>query len=74
MLFCVLLVKQNYFSGSKNTMDFVDLILVSQVDRVIMHACPYKQPVDGTMCITGHHLILSSRKKGIDELLVNNNP
>lgn len=51
-------------------MDFVDLILVSQVDRVIMHACPYKQPVDGTMCITGHHLILSSRKKGIDELLL----
>lgn len=51
-------------------MDFVDLILVSQVDRVIMHACPYKQPVDGTLCITGHYLILSSRKKGIDELLV----
>lgn len=51
-------------------MEFVDCIRVSQVDRVIMHACPYTPPVDGTLCITGHHIILSSRKKGIDELLL----
>ncbi|XP_039295566.1 myotubularin-related protein 9 [Nilaparvata lugens] len=48
-------------------MEFVDMILTPKLDNVIMHG-PFHEPVDGTLCITGHHLILSSRKEGVEEL------
>ncbi|XP_063224211.1 myotubularin-related protein 9 [Bacillus rossius redtenbacheri] len=50
-------------------MEFVDLILIPKLDGVVMHA-PLMKPVDGTLCITGHHLILSSRKEGFEELML----
>jgi myotubularin-related protein 9 len=50
-------------------MEFVDLILIHKLDGVVMHG-PFQKPVDGTLCITGHHLILSTRKEGVDELWV----
>jgi myotubularin-related protein 9 len=50
-------------------MEFAELILVPKLDGVIMHE-PFQKPVDGTLCITGHHLILSTRKKGVEELWV----
>lgn len=55
-------------SGKVVVMDFADLILVSRVDGVVMSSSSFKVAVDGTLCITGHHLILSSRKEGVDEL------
>jgi myotubularin-related protein 9 len=42
---------------------------VPKLDGVIMHE-PFQKPVDGTLCITGHHLILSTRKKSVEELWV----
>lgn len=51
-------------------MEFGDLILVSQVNRVLMSSSPFKQAIDGTLGITGHQLILSSGKKGNDELIM----
>ncbi|XP_046393459.1 myotubularin-related protein 9 [Ischnura elegans] len=48
-------------------MEFAELILVPKLDGVIMHG-PFHKAVDGTLCITGHHLILSSRKEGVEEL------
>lgn len=48
-------------------MEFAELILIPKLDGVVMHA-PFQKPVDGTLCITGHHLILSSRKEGVEEL------
>ncbi|KDR15085.1 Myotubularin-related protein 9 [Zootermopsis nevadensis] len=48
-------------------MEFVELILIPKLDGVVMHG-PFQKPVDGTLCITGHHLILSTRKEGVEEL------
>lgn len=48
-------------------MEFAELILVPKLDGVVMRA-PFQAPVDGTLCITGHHMILSSRKEGVEEL------
>lgn len=42
-------------------MEFADLIRAPKTDRVVLR-CPLKSPVEGTLCITGHHVILSSRK------------
>ena len=50
-------------------MEFVELIRVPKVDNVIMRR-PLNPPVEGTLCITGHHLILSSRKEDSEELWV----
>lgn len=50
-------------------MEFAELILTPKLDGVVMHG-PFMKPVDGTLCITGHHLILSSRKEGVEELWV----
>jgi hypothetical protein len=55
--------------GVKPAMEFAELILVPKLDGVIMHE-PFQKPVDGTLCITGHHLILSTRKKSVEELWV----
>nr|CAI5868685.1 unnamed protein product [Callosobruchus analis] len=48
-------------------MEFAELIITPKVDGVILHS-PFQEPIDGTLCITGHHLILSSRKEEIQEL------
>lgn len=43
-------------------MEFVDHIATPKLDGVVFHS-PFHDPVDGTLCITGHHIILSSRKE-----------
>lgn len=48
-------------------MEFAELITTPKLDGVTLHS-PLSEPVDGTLCITGHHLILSSRKEGVQEL------
>ncbi|CAG9576043.1 unnamed protein product [Danaus chrysippus] len=48
-------------------MEFIELILINKLDGVILRY-PHHDNVDGTVCITGHHLILSSRKEGVREL------
>lgn len=53
-------------------MEFIELILVNKLDGVILKY-PHHETVDGTVCITGHHLILSSRKEGVRELWVSKN-
>lgn len=52
-------------------MEFVEYIQTPKLDGVVMHG-PFHKPVDGTLCITGHHIILSSRKEGVEELWVDN--
>lgn len=43
-------------------MEFIELISISKIDNVILHmGC--NESIEGTLCITGHHLILSSRKE-----------
>lgn len=51
-------------------MEFADLIPIPKLDGVTLSGACYKSPVDGTLCMTGHHLILSSRKQGVEELWV----
>ncbi|KAL1132090.1 hypothetical protein AAG570_010048 [Ranatra chinensis] len=48
-------------------MEFAELILTPKLDGVVMHS-PFQKPMDGTLCVTGHHIILSSRKEGAEEL------
>ncbi|EFA03795.1 myotubularin-related protein 9 isoform X1 [Tribolium castaneum] len=48
-------------------MEFAELIATPKLDGVILH-CPFHEPIDGTLCVTGHHLILSSRKEDVQEL------
>lgn len=50
-------------------MEFADSIASPKIDGVMLHS-PFHDPVDGTLCITGHHLILSSRKEDVQELWV----
>lgn len=48
-------------------MEFAELITTPKLDGVILHT-QTSEPIDGTLCITGHHLILSSRREGAQEL------
>lgn len=48
-------------------MEFAELITTPKLDGVILHT-QTSEPVEGTLCITGHHLILSSRREGVQEL------
>lgn len=48
-------------------MEFAELIKTPRVDGVVLHR-PFKPTVEGTLCLTGHHLILSSRQDNIEEL------
>lgn len=48
-------------------MEFAELISTPKLDGVKLHS-PLSETVDGTLCITGHHLILSSRKEEKQEL------
>jgi len=50
-------------------MEFADLIKVPRVESVTLHRY-HMAPVEGTLCITGHHLILSSRLMAKEELWV----
>ncbi|XP_076059911.1 myotubularin-related protein 9-like isoform X1 [Oratosquilla oratoria] len=51
----------------KANMEFAELIRISRCDRVMLHQ-PHKAVLDGTLCITGHHLIVSSRDEEPQEL------
>ncbi|XP_050502906.1 myotubularin-related protein 9 [Diabrotica virgifera virgifera] len=48
-------------------MDFIEMIKTPKLDGVILHS-PFQDPVDGRICITGHHLIVSSMKEDVQEL------
>ncbi|XP_063903027.1 myotubularin-related protein 9 [Zophobas morio] len=48
-------------------MEFAEHIATPKLDGVILHSA-FHDPVDGTLCVTGHHLILSSRKEDVQEL------
>ncbi|XP_023655830.1 myotubularin-related protein 9 [Paramormyrops kingsleyae] len=48
-------------------MEFAELIKTPRVDGVVLHR-PFMPTVEGTLCLTGHHLILSSRQDSIEEL------
>ncbi|KAI4541981.1 hypothetical protein MJG53_020459 [Ovis ammon polii x Ovis aries] len=48
-------------------MEFAELIKTPRVDNVVLHR-PFYPPVEGTLCLTGHHLILSSRQDNTEEL------
>lgn len=48
-------------------MEFAELIITPKLDGVILHS-PFHDPVDATVCITAHHLILSSRKEDVQEI------
>ena len=52
-------------------MEFVDFIKSPMIDNVklVRNGVP---TVDGTLCITGHHLLLSSRSTQKEELWVQN--
>ncbi|CAH1776264.1 unnamed protein product [Owenia fusiformis] len=52
---------------SFHAMEFVEFIKTPKVDNVTLRRAFHKS-VDGTLCITGHHLILSSRKDNNEEL------
>uniref|UniRef100_A0A182Q0D6 Myotubularin phosphatase domain-containing protein n=1 Tax=Anopheles farauti TaxID=69004 RepID=A0A182Q0D6_9DIPT len=49
-------------------MEFAELILTPKLDGVLLYDQLSDRPIDGTLCITGHHLILSTRKEGAQEL------
>lgn len=48
-------------------MEFAELIKTPKLDGVILHGS-FSEPVNVTLCVTGHHLILSSRKEDLNEL------
>ncbi|XP_075057310.1 myotubularin-related protein 9 [Mixophyes fleayi] len=48
-------------------MEFAELIKTPRVDKVVLHR-PFHPQVGGTLCLTGHHLILSSRQDNSEEL------
>ncbi|XP_038627452.1 myotubularin-related protein 9 isoform X1 [Tachyglossus aculeatus] len=48
-------------------MEFAELIKTPRADNVVLHR-PLYPAVEGTLCLTGHHLILSSRQDNTEEL------
>ena len=50
-------------------MEFAEFIKIPMVDNVTL-AKPGLARVVGTLCITGHHLIFSSRMRESEELMV----
>lgn len=48
-------------------MEFAEFIKTPMVASVTLRR-PFMEPVEMTLCVTGHHLILSSRKGGCDEV------
>uniref|UniRef100_A0A8B9MJ99 Myotubularin-related protein 9 n=1 Tax=Accipiter nisus TaxID=211598 RepID=A0A8B9MJ99_9AVES len=43
-------------------MEFAELIKTPRADNVVLHR-PFYLAVEGTLCLTGHHLIFSSRRQ-----------
>ncbi|NP_001026272.2 myotubularin-related protein 9 [Gallus gallus] len=43
-------------------MEFAELIKTPRADNVVLHR-PFEPAVEGTLCLTGHHLIFSSRRQ-----------
>ncbi|NXP89862.1 MTMR9 protein, partial [Passerina amoena] len=43
-------------------MEFAELIKTPRADNVVLHR-PFHPAVEGTLCLTGHHLIFSSRRR-----------
>jgi myotubularin-related protein 9 len=52
-------------------MEFSDLIKTPKVDVVVMNTHQGK-PVEVSLHVSSHHLILSARKEGVEELWVRN--
>jgi len=50
-------------------MEFAEFIKISQVEGVVLSR-QESAPIEGTLCITGHHLILASRQENKEELWV----
>lgn len=50
-------------------MEFFDLIKTPKHDGVVM-CDSFQGRIEGTLCITSHHLIISSRKNEFEELMV----
>ncbi|XP_026481197.1 myotubularin-related protein 9-like [Ctenocephalides felis] len=50
-------------------MEFAEFISIPKLDGVILHS-PFCTKFNGTLCITGHHIILSSRQEGAEELWI----
>ena len=50
-------------------MEFAEFIRTAQVEAVTLYQAN-QLPIKGTLCVTGHHLILSSRDNHIEELWV----
>ncbi|KXJ75459.1 hypothetical protein RP20_CCG011683 [Aedes albopictus] len=49
-------------------MEFAEWIRTPKLDGVQLYEQLRRESIDGTLCITGHHLILSTRKEGAREL------
>ncbi|TDG51198.1 hypothetical protein AWZ03_002285 [Drosophila navojoa] len=49
-------------------MEFADLIKTPKLDGVFLHTNATNATVEGTLCITGHHLLLSARQESTQEL------
>lgn len=58
----------SYCSDSK--MEFAELIRTPKLDGVLLYEQLSREPIDGTLCITSHVLILSTRKEGAREAWV----
>lgn len=50
-------------------MEFMEYISVPKLDGVTLYRAN-QLPIEGTLCITAHHLILSSRQDQSEELWV----
>lgn len=54
-------------------MEFVELISIPRVDNVVLTDKTKERTkqckIEGTLCISGHHLILSDRQKGNEQEL-----
>lgn len=50
-------------------MEFADFIKIPMVDNVTFVRRGFSR-VDGTLCVTGHHLMFSSRLRDTEELMV----
>ncbi|CAG9864397.1 unnamed protein product [Phyllotreta striolata] len=48
-------------------MEFAEMIKTPKLDGVICHS-PFSDPIEGRLCITGHHLIVSSRNEDVQEV------
>ena len=50
-------------------MEFAEFIKIPMVDKVTLIRPGFSR-IDGTLCVTGHHLMFSSRMQDSEELMV----